>query len=134
MPHGMWDLSSLTRDQTHIPPSCIVRWILHHWATREVPCVSLTKVLVLNVSHWLRPNWLRNYTLHCCQISAVLGEGPSHVILLISFAVTDISDSDNSGALQPSPSDGKIHSSSKENLFPPVKRSAITSAPQLPLL
>ena len=32
---GMWDLSSLTRDQTHIP--CIVRWILYHWTTREVP-------------------------------------------------------------------------------------------------
>ena len=31
----MWDLSSLTRDQTHIP--CIVRRILCHWTTREVP-------------------------------------------------------------------------------------------------
>ena len=32
---GMWDLSSLTRDQTHI--SCIGRRILNHWAIREVP-------------------------------------------------------------------------------------------------
>ena len=32
---GMWDLSSPTRDQT--PVLCIVRWILNHWATREVP-------------------------------------------------------------------------------------------------
>ena len=32
---AMWDLSSLTRDWTHIP--CITRWILYHWATREVP-------------------------------------------------------------------------------------------------
>ena len=31
----MWDLSSLTRDQIHVP--CIARWILHHWTTREVP-------------------------------------------------------------------------------------------------
>ena len=31
----MWDLSSLTRDQSRIP--CIVRWILYHWMTREVP-------------------------------------------------------------------------------------------------
>ena len=31
-----WDLSSLTRDQTsHVP--CIVRQILNHWTTREVP-------------------------------------------------------------------------------------------------
>ena len=25
----MWDLSSLTRDQTHVP--CIARWIVNHW-------------------------------------------------------------------------------------------------------
>ena len=31
----MWDLSSLTRDRTHIP--CIVRQILYHWTIREVP-------------------------------------------------------------------------------------------------
>ena len=33
-PH-MWDLSSLTRDQTHI--LCIASWILNHWTTRQVP-------------------------------------------------------------------------------------------------
>ena len=32
---GVWDLSSLARDQTHVP--CIGRQILNHWATREVP-------------------------------------------------------------------------------------------------
>ena len=30
----MWDLSSLTRDQTHVP--CTRRQILNHWNTREV--------------------------------------------------------------------------------------------------
>ena len=30
----MWELISLTRDQIHLP--CIGRWILNHWATREV--------------------------------------------------------------------------------------------------
>ena len=29
MLHSTWDLSSLTRDQTHVP--CIGRWILSHW-------------------------------------------------------------------------------------------------------
>ena len=33
--HGMWDLSSLTRDWTCVP--CIVRWILNCWTTGEVP-------------------------------------------------------------------------------------------------
>ena len=33
--HGMWDLSSLARDWTHI--SCIGTQILNHWTTREVP-------------------------------------------------------------------------------------------------
>ena len=35
----MWDVSSPTRDQTHIP--CIVRWIFNHWTTREVPTLYL---------------------------------------------------------------------------------------------
>ena len=33
LPCSGWDLSSPTRDQT--PVSCIVRWILNHWTTRE---------------------------------------------------------------------------------------------------
>ena len=32
---GMWDLSSLIRDQTHTP--CSGRRSLNHWTTREVP-------------------------------------------------------------------------------------------------
>ena len=32
---GLWDLSSLTRDQTHVP--CFGRQILNHWTTREIP-------------------------------------------------------------------------------------------------
>ena len=32
---GMWNLSSLIRDQTCIP--CIERWSLNHWIVREVP-------------------------------------------------------------------------------------------------
>ena len=34
-PHGVWDLSSRTRDQTHV---CFIgRWNLNHWTTREIP-------------------------------------------------------------------------------------------------
>ena len=32
---GMWDLSSLTRDQTCV--ACMVKQILNQWNTREVP-------------------------------------------------------------------------------------------------
>ena len=35
LPRSMWDPSCLTRDWTHLP--CIVRLILNHWTTREVP-------------------------------------------------------------------------------------------------
>ena len=36
----MWDLSSLNRDRTCV--SCLGRWILHHWTTKEVPeCLYL---------------------------------------------------------------------------------------------
>ena len=38
MPRAMWHLSSPTRDRTFIP--CIGRWILNHWATREVPVIT----------------------------------------------------------------------------------------------
>ena len=39
LPCGMWDLSSLTRDQTLVP--CIGKRILNHWTTREVPGKTL---------------------------------------------------------------------------------------------
>ena len=32
---GIWDLSSPTRDETHVP--CFAKWILNHWTIREVP-------------------------------------------------------------------------------------------------
>ena len=35
LPWGMWNLSSWSRDRTHVP--CIGRWIPNHWTTREVP-------------------------------------------------------------------------------------------------
>ena len=35
----MWDLSSPTRDGTHVP--CTARRILNHWTTREVPKIYL---------------------------------------------------------------------------------------------
>ena len=38
-PCDMWDLSSLTRDRTHVP--YIGRRILNCWATREVPRVNI---------------------------------------------------------------------------------------------
>ena len=38
LPRGLWYLSSLTRDQIHVP--CIRRQILNHWTTREVPRLS----------------------------------------------------------------------------------------------
>ena len=42
LPHGMWDLSSPTRDQIHVP--CIGRQILNHWTTREVPPLFFKKM------------------------------------------------------------------------------------------
>ena len=37
-PHGLWDLSSLIRDQTRAPCTLAVEaWSLNHWTAREVP-------------------------------------------------------------------------------------------------
>ena len=38
LPCGTWDLSSLIRNQTHVP--CIARQMLNHWTTGEVPSFS----------------------------------------------------------------------------------------------
>ena len=38
----VWDLSSLTRDRTHVP--CIARQILNRWTTREGPSFAAGKV------------------------------------------------------------------------------------------
>ena len=43
LPHGMWELNSLTRGRTCI--LSIGRQILNHWATREVPRNPLCFVL-----------------------------------------------------------------------------------------
>ena len=60
LPHCMWDLSSPTRDWTHVP--CIGRWILYHWTTREVPvpaffqfciCTSYILFILCTVKHTL---------------------------------------------------------------------------------
>ena len=52
-PRGVWDLSSLTRDWTHIP--CIRRKSLSHWTTREVPTMMLLSTLTILpcISHYL---------------------------------------------------------------------------------
>ena len=47
--HGMWDLSSLTRDWTCVP--CIRRHILNHWTTREVPSHGILRELKFHPYH-----------------------------------------------------------------------------------
>ena len=54
LPCSMWDLSSLTRDQTCI--SSIGRWILNHWTTREVP-VHLFLLSPLFQLHMFESKW-----------------------------------------------------------------------------
>ena len=41
LPRGIWNLSFLLRDRTHIPR--IGRQILNHWTTREVPMTTLVQ-------------------------------------------------------------------------------------------
>ena len=52
LPRGMWDLSSLTRDQTHVPWTG--RQIFYHWTTREVPLIVILihiSVMTYDVEH-----------------------------------------------------------------------------------
>ena len=59
---GMWDLSSLIRDQTCTP--CIERWSLNHWTTREV--------LRLFSSYWSVQFLLLNCLLLLSVLSVLL--------------------------------------------------------------
>ena len=43
--HGMWDLSSPTRDWTH--SSCFAKLILNHWATKQVPPFTYWRISYL---------------------------------------------------------------------------------------
>ena len=46
-PWDIWNITSPTRDQTHVP--CNVRWILSHWTTRRVPKLAFKRS---NTSTW----------------------------------------------------------------------------------
>ena len=53
----MWDLSSPTRDQTHVP--CTGRQILNHWPRREVPSSLFSFkffvcLFVFNMDHYFK--------------------------------------------------------------------------------
>ena len=47
---GMWDLSSLTRDHTHVP--CIAWQSLNQWSTRQVPQLHFTFLLSAPLQGW----------------------------------------------------------------------------------
>ena len=57
-------LSSLTRNQTHVP--YIGRWILNHWTTKEVPTPTGFNIIVtIKVHTKVFPEILIN-ALHSC--------------------------------------------------------------------
>ena len=56
-PHGVWDLSSRARDQTHV---CFIgRWNLNHWTTREIPLLCFYRQKLPSYQwpglEWLKP-------------------------------------------------------------------------------
>ena len=60
LPWGVWDLSSPTRDWSHVP--CIERQLLNHWTTREVPRVSLFLNFLLFKMHHTPTPFLKRLT------------------------------------------------------------------------
>ena len=59
-PCVMWDLSSQTRDWTCIP--CNGRWILNHWTTREVPCLTLVIEGATAMGILQNPEWSQSWS------------------------------------------------------------------------
>ena len=63
----MWDLSPVTRNQTHIP--CIVRWSLNYWTTREALIIFKEegRVIIASTSQGVGLPWrLRRWRI-CLQ-------------------------------------------------------------------
>ena len=52
--HGVWDLSFLTRDQTH--HSCIAGWILYRWTMREDPLLNFLSKYICPLGNVWREN------------------------------------------------------------------------------
>ena len=68
MPQGRWDLTSLTRDLTHVP--CIGKQILNHWTTKEVLVFWIILIaLLMDVENGLQ------------DCKALLSSGPSEAVL-----------------------------------------------------
>ena len=76
----MWDLSSLNRDQIHIP--CIARWILNLWATSKVPIFTFYFFhLAISATRIPTPLSFILSTCHCYLILSIL----PFVFLLFCF-------------------------------------------------
>ena len=60
---AMWDLSSLTRDQTHA--LCIGRRSLNHWTSREVPSMPFIEETILSLICSLLPSYNCPYMFGC---------------------------------------------------------------------
>ena len=80
MPHGLWDLSSLTRDRTRVP--CIVRRILYHWNTREV---SVFLLLSFKSSLYI----LDNSPLSDVSFSNIFSQSVTCFLILLMFSFTE---------------------------------------------
>ena len=80
MPCSMWDLSSLTRDQTCLP--CIGRQILYHWTTREVPvCFNNDYFFLFAISYLdSEPECLLNQRKKNSQQFVVMDQGIGEVV------------------------------------------------------
>ena len=84
----MWDLSYLTRDQTHVP--CIGRQILNQWTTKEVPAFSgfswwaIYFVFLTLLSH--RHTYVCAQSLSCFQLLTPHGLEPARLLCPWDFS------------------------------------------------
>ena len=93
LPHVIQDLSSLTGDQT--PITCIGKWILNHWTTREAPkssvlikdfCLETIKssiIFTLNIKPRGEKKEWYNHGAKCYVLSPFYGAQNSHESLMI---------------------------------------------------
>ena len=63
MPHVMWDLSSLTRDQIHT--RCTEVQSLNHWTSREALCFVEKKK---KIHHPMEGKWIPKMKITVCNL------------------------------------------------------------------
>ena len=89
-PPGMWGLSSLTRNRTHIP--CMGRRRLNPWTIRDIPPRRVINMAFVSITSWLCCDFLTSVSFDTllCLVGTDCSSKMNHPDLLCSSHVLSL--------------------------------------------